>query len=139
MGAGMSAAPNRIRANAAIRTPIMSTLSPSGSPKTASPATIVDRFAATDVTAITVTPSPICRLRAEAKNEKIAAVTMIALQGLSKPTGPLSRSPESALICDAEPEPRSDPEQHSTRHRDALDHMREDQQQADTYSDALER
>jgi len=51
------------------------------------------------VTAITVTPSPVCRLRAEAKNEKIAAVTMIALQGLSKPTGPLSRSPESALIA----------------------------------------
>jgi hypothetical protein len=54
---------------------------------------MVDRFAATEVTAITATPSPIWRLRAEAKNEKTAAVTMIALQALRSPTGPLSRSP----------------------------------------------
>jgi hypothetical protein len=46
-------------ANAAMRTPITRASSPSRSPKTASPARIVDRFAATDVTAITATPSPI--------------------------------------------------------------------------------
>jgi hypothetical protein len=40
---------------------------PSGSPNTTIPATIEDMFAATEVTAITPTPSPTCRLRAEAK------------------------------------------------------------------------
>ena len=58
-GAGISAAPTRISANAARRTPMTRALSPSRSPNTASPARIVDRFAATEVTAITATPSPI--------------------------------------------------------------------------------
>ena len=89
-GAGISAAPTRMSANAAMRTAITKPSLPSRSPKTASPARIVDRFAATEVTAITATPSPIWRLRAEAKNENIAAVTMTTLQGLSRPTGPLS-------------------------------------------------
>jgi hypothetical protein len=53
-------------ANAAMRTPTTRASLPSRSPKTASPARTVDRFAATEVTAITATLSPICRLRAEA-------------------------------------------------------------------------
>jgi hypothetical protein len=53
-------------ANAARRTPITKASLPSRSPKTASPARMVERFAATEVTAITATPSPIWRLRAEA-------------------------------------------------------------------------
>jgi hypothetical protein len=57
-GAGISAAPTRIRENAASRTPTTTGSVPSRSPKTASPATIVERFAATEVTAITATPSP---------------------------------------------------------------------------------
>ena len=56
-------------------------LLPSRSPKTASPAMIVETLAATEVTAMTATPSPIWRLRAEAKNERTAAVTMMLLQG----------------------------------------------------------
>ncbi len=39
---------------------------PIGSPNTTTPARIADMFAATDVTAMTATPSPSCRLRAEA-------------------------------------------------------------------------
>jgi hypothetical protein len=57
-GAGISAAPARIKANAASRRPTTRGSVPSRSPKTASPARIVERFAATEVTAITVTPSP---------------------------------------------------------------------------------
>jgi hypothetical protein len=55
-----------MRANAARRTPTATASSPSRSPDTASPARIVDGFAATEVTAITATPPPIWRLRAEA-------------------------------------------------------------------------
>lgn len=58
-GAGISAAPTRIRTNAAQRTPTCSGLLPRWSAKTASPARIADRFAATEVTAMTATPSPI--------------------------------------------------------------------------------
>jgi hypothetical protein len=62
----------------------------------------VQRFAATEVTAMTATPSPIWRLRAEAKNEKTAAVTMMMLQGLTRPLGPLCRSPDSPFIATSE-------------------------------------
>ena len=61
---------------------------------------MVDRFAATEVTAITATPSPIWRLRAEAKNEKIAAVTMTTLQGLSRPDRPAVEISRECLYRD---------------------------------------
>ena len=54
---------------------------------------MVDRFAATEVTAITATPSPTWRLRAEAKNEPAAATTMTAAQGLRRTRGPVSSLP----------------------------------------------
>jgi hypothetical protein len=64
-------------------------------------------FAATEVTAITATPSPTCRLRADAKNEPTAAITTRALQGLRSPTMPLSRSSVNALMATSEiPKPR---------------------------------
>ena len=62
----------------------------------------MDKFAATEVTAITATPSPICKLRADAKKEATAAVTTSAVQGLTSAPMPLSRSPLSALIATSE-------------------------------------
>ena len=59
-------------------------------------------LAATEVTAITATPSPTWRLRAEAKKEATAAMTMSAVQGLRSPAIPLSRSPLSAFIATSE-------------------------------------
>lgn len=46
-------------------------------------------LAATDVTAITATPSPICTLRADAKNDAIAATSASAIHGSPSRTSPL--------------------------------------------------
>jgi len=46
-------------------------------------------LAATDVTAITATPSPICKLRADAKNDAIAATRASAIHGSPPDTSPL--------------------------------------------------
>jgi hypothetical protein len=53
---------------------------------------------------------------------------MTTLQGLRRPTGPLSRSPESALMATSEipnPSPAATPSNTPGLDRDALDQVRE--------------
>jgi len=66
MGAGMSAAPAITRENARKRAVISSAPEPIGSWKTRIPPMIAVRLAVTEVSAMTSTPLPIWRLRAEA-------------------------------------------------------------------------
>ena len=65
-GAGTSAAAATTRQKASRRAQIPTAPEPIGSAKTRMPPRIVDRFAATDVIAMTSIARPICKLRAEA-------------------------------------------------------------------------
>ena len=64
-------------------------------------------FAATEVTAITATPSPTWRLRADAKKAPTPAARMRTVHGLTSAPMPPSRSSLSALMATSEiPKPR---------------------------------
>ena len=88
-------------------------------------------FAATEVTAITATPSPTCRLRADAKKEPTAAITMRTLHGLTRPTMPLLEIVAQRLdrhVRDPEAEPGRRAQQNAVLRPHPLDPVGEDQE-----------
>ncbi len=93
-------------------------------------------LAATEVTAITATPSPTWRLRAEAKKEKIAAHSATAIHG-----DPPSTSPDTALIATSETpkaQPRRSAEKHAGLGSHPIEPVREDEREAESHHRALE-